>query len=312
MATKISSDGPVISVVMPTYNRAHTLYRSVGSLLNQTFEDFELIIVDDGSKDDTETVVRSFKDSRIRYLRHEHNKGAAAARNTGIRSSQAPYVAFLDSDDKWLPEKLEKQLIVFETTDLRDLGVVICGVTIFDRSGSRSGTPSRRGWVHQDLLALGGNMSNINMLIKRSKAEPELWFEESLGSSEEWDLQIRLSAVCQFDTAPEILIHKYEDSDDRVYLGENIPKWHAVILEKYEKEYQAIPGICARLWGGVCLHYWVLGQGSDARKAIIKAIKMRPLAPRFYVYLMCTLTGKVGCRMWRIFGRIRLPSPKEL
>ena len=276
MVTRISSDGPVISVVMPTYNRAHTLCRSVGSILNQTFENFELIIVDDGSKDDTATVVRSFKDSRIRYLRHEHNKGAAAARNTGIRSSQAPYVAFLDSDDKWLPKKLEKQLSVFETTDLRDLGVVICGVTIFDRSGSRSGTPSRRGWVQQDLLTLDGYLSNINMLIKRSKAEAELWFDESLGSSEEWDLQLRLSAISQFDFAPGILVHKYEDNDDRVYMGENIPKWHAVILDKYEKEYQAMPGVLARQWGGVGLTYWMLGQSGKARQAVWRGLLIRP------------------------------------
>src|SRR3989344_1865760 len=98
-----------VSVVLPTYNRAHTLERAVRSVLNQTHKDFELIVVDDGSTDNTRDIVVSFADGRIRYIKHESNKGVAEARNTGIGASRASLIAFQDSDDEWLPHKLALQ-----------------------------------------------------------------------------------------------------------------------------------------------------------------------------------------------------------
>jgi len=89
------------SVVLPTYNRAHLLERSVRSVLNQSFSDFELIIVDDNSTDDTEDYINSIDDSRIIYIRHNKNKGPAAARNSGILNSKANFIAFQYSDDEW-------------------------------------------------------------------------------------------------------------------------------------------------------------------------------------------------------------------
>jgi len=99
-----------VSVVLPTYNRAHTLERAVRSVLNQTHKDFELIVVDDGSTDNTRDIVVSFADGRIRYIKHESNKGVAEARNTGIGASRASLIAFQDSDDEWLPHKLALQV----------------------------------------------------------------------------------------------------------------------------------------------------------------------------------------------------------
>src|SRR5262249_42733298 len=101
---------PQVSVVIPTYNRAESILRALDSVLAQTYEDFELIIVDDGSHDDTAILIRDVGDHRIRVIIHDTNKGAAAARNTAIRAASGHYIAFLDSDDFWAPEKLERQL----------------------------------------------------------------------------------------------------------------------------------------------------------------------------------------------------------
>lgn len=114
---------PTVSVILPTYNRAHLVGRAIRSVLNQTYQYFEIIVVDDGSTDKTEEIVKSFNDSRIRYIRHDENKGAAAARNTGIKAGGGEFIAFQDSDDEWLPEKLEKQMKVFEETSEK-VGVV--------------------------------------------------------------------------------------------------------------------------------------------------------------------------------------------
>src|SRR5688500_9781977 len=120
---------PIVSVVIPTYNRAHLIRRAIDSVVAQTFADWELIVVDDASKDDAEGVVRSYGDSRMRYVRHDVNKGASAARNTGLYAAHGEFVAFLDSDDEWLPEKLASQVELFRANPggFASLGVVLTG-----------------------------------------------------------------------------------------------------------------------------------------------------------------------------------------
>ena len=97
---------PDVSVIIPTYDRSEFLRTAIASVLAQTLQDFEIIVVDDASADDTQEVVGNLDDGRIRYIRHEINKGVAATRNTGVLNSKGKYIAFLDDDDKWFPEKL--------------------------------------------------------------------------------------------------------------------------------------------------------------------------------------------------------------
>ncbi len=121
----MKNKSPKTSVVIPTYNRAKLLPHSIESVLSQTFQDFELIIVDDGSIDKTEKVVKKFqkKDKRIFYYFQE-NKGPATTRNVGIKKAKGEYIAFLDSDDMWLSKKLEKQIRIFENSNNNELGCV--------------------------------------------------------------------------------------------------------------------------------------------------------------------------------------------
>jgi glycosyltransferase involved in cell wall biosynthesis len=105
---------PSVSIIIPTYNRAHMLLKAIQSVLNQTYQDFEVIMVDDGSTNNTEEVVRNLRDERIQYFQHEKNRGVAVSRNTGIQVANSKYIAFLDSDDEWFPTKLEKQVNRFK------------------------------------------------------------------------------------------------------------------------------------------------------------------------------------------------------
>jgi len=100
----------LVSVIMPTYNCGRFIRESIDSVLAQTYENWELLIVDDCSTDDTETVVSAYTDPRIRYMRNEHNMGAALTRNRALREAKGRYIAFLDADDLWLPEKMERQI----------------------------------------------------------------------------------------------------------------------------------------------------------------------------------------------------------
>jgi glycosyltransferase involved in cell wall biosynthesis len=104
----------LVSVIIPTYNRAETVSRAIDSVLDQSHDDLEVLVVDDGSTDDTESVLESYDDERVRPIYHETNQGANVARNTGIEHARGKYVAFLDSDDEWRPEKLEAQLDLLE------------------------------------------------------------------------------------------------------------------------------------------------------------------------------------------------------
>jgi len=114
-------------VVIPTYNRAAMIKRAITSVLTQDHEDLEVIVVDDLSRDNTEEVVRGIKDPRVKYIRRPENKGAGAARNTGIRESRGGYIAFLDSDDEFLPGKLRAQVRMFEDLSLKP-GLVFANI----------------------------------------------------------------------------------------------------------------------------------------------------------------------------------------
>src|SRR5688572_28062706 len=98
-----SAGTPAVSVVIPVYNRPDAVRRAIQSVLGQTDQDFEIIVVDDGSTEAVAAAVASIPDRRVRLIRHDRNRGGSAARNTGIRASKAPLVAFLDSDDEWMP-----------------------------------------------------------------------------------------------------------------------------------------------------------------------------------------------------------------
>ena len=120
---------PLVSVILPTHNRAHLLPRSINSVLNQTYRNLELIIIDDASKDETKLLLENLiqKDDRIKYIKNKHNLGAPLSRNKGIKLAKGRYIAFQDSDDEWLPTKIEKQINVFMSN--KDVDAVYCGIT---------------------------------------------------------------------------------------------------------------------------------------------------------------------------------------
>ncbi|MFC6974687.1 glycosyltransferase family 2 protein [Halomicroarcula sp. GCM10025709] len=165
------ADRPRVSVVVPTYNRADTVGRAVESALAQTVTDIEVVVVDDGSTDDTAAVVTGIDDERVRYLAHERNRGRSAARNTGIEAARGEYVAFLDSDDRWLPGKLDRQLAELSRRPPEWIGVY-CEFL----------TPSRRlsdGWST-------GSPGKCSPHPGRSKAGAN-WPGRSSPSTSSWD-----------------------------------------------------------------------------------------------------------------------------
>jgi glycosyltransferase involved in cell wall biosynthesis len=182
---------PKVSVVIPTHNRADVVGDAIQSVIFQTFEDWELIVVDDASEDNTEEVIGSFKDQRIRYVRHEANRGGAAARNTGVRESSGDYIAFLDSDDRWMKKKLEGQVAVFRNND-EETGLVYTGLT---REGEKTGQkcPKHEGWISEKLF-LNNPVGSCSVAVVKKNVISEVGgFDEELPSSQDKDLWLRIS-----------------------------------------------------------------------------------------------------------------------
>src|SRR4051794_16973581 len=117
-----------VSVIVRAYNRGYIIREAIASILCQTYTNFELILVDDGSHDDTPQVVSEFQDDRVRYIRHETNRGVSAAGNTGMRAATGEVIAHLDSDDVWRPEMLSRLIRVLD--EHREIGAVFCDVEI--------------------------------------------------------------------------------------------------------------------------------------------------------------------------------------
>jgi len=234
-----------ISIVIPTYNRAYILREALESVLAQSYTDFEVLVVDDGSTDDTARVVGSIQDKRIRYIQKERNQGCSAAYNTGIRAAQGEWIAFLDSDDLWKPEYLERQMDFLSRQ--AGLDVVFTDTEII---GGQEPISSLCHWhmLHlQALLAkhpkaeeyvLSGREMYICLLeevpIKPSAAifrrvlfDRAGMFDEAWPSGTDWDLFLRLSRISRFGYIDAVLAtqrrtadatHQLHREKDKVFL----------------------------------------------------------------------------------------------
>jgi O-antigen biosynthesis protein len=183
---------PAVSVVIPAFNRARLLARALESVIAQTFSDFEVLVVDDCSRDDLESVVTGFRDCRLRYLRQAENRGVAAARNRGMRESRAPFVAFLDDDDEWFPDKLAQQIEVFRVSP-PDVGLVYTGTETVSDHGIRSlHLPTASGDLYRELLVKNLLTGPTSVMIRRNVIAVVGFFDEELPAIEDFDYWLRV------------------------------------------------------------------------------------------------------------------------
>lgn len=190
----------LVSIIIPVYNRTKELQRAVYSVLNQTYQQFEIIIVDDGSHENIKLVVdRIFSDhSKIRYLRHEKNFGAQAARNTGIKAAKGEWIAFLDSDDEYLPDSIEVRLNKASTARVP---VVHSDCIIVEKKKTERrrlfGVPPVEGCIYNCLLAGPGPMYQ-GLLVEKGTLSQIGFLDENIRAYQEWDTVIRLSKKYYF------------------------------------------------------------------------------------------------------------------
>ena len=288
---------PLVSVIIPTCNRAEALRVAISSVLAQTFQDFEIVVVDDAASDASREVVASFCEPRMRYIRHPERQGGSAARNTGIRASSADRIAFLDDDDEWFPTKLQKQMELFGRS-APTVGVVYTGFLRVERGTGRildRKVPSKRGDLADALLAENPVGGTSCVAVKRKYLEMVGSFDERLPSFQDYDLWIRLSRVCQFEYTTEPLL-KYYVHDTKVSTDlDALRRGLDIMIGKYgsSRVFRRYAGRQSLALGVKYLH---AARGRDCRAAFRRAIELHPTELRGYFNLLLSFLGARGFR----------------
>jgi glycosyltransferase involved in cell wall biosynthesis len=281
-----------VSVIIPTYNRAQFLAGAVQSVLTQSFKDLEIIVVDDGGSDAAEAVVKGFPDAPIRYLRHARRQGGAAARNTGIQESSGEYVAFLDDDDEWYPEKLARQMHTILASP-PEVGGVYTGYFIVDRADGKIHSqmvPTERGDIHSQLLARNCIGSTSSMLLRRSCFDKVGMFDERLQSFQDYDLWIRLARRYQFEFVREPLL-KYFVHGEKIWTNsEALTAGLDLMLKKYGYA-PAFRRKCSGYYLSLGVQYCDNSRFHAGRRALLRAVRLSPFAMKTYYYLGLALLG---------------------
>jgi glycosyltransferase involved in cell wall biosynthesis len=273
---------PIISVTIATYNRAHLLPRAVNSVLNQTFQDFELIIIDDCSTDNTKEIVKSFNDKRIIYHRHEKNKGYLAARNTGWDLARGKYNCHLGDDDELLPNALET--VVNKFNELSTQGVKFLW---FDIINAETGTPGgtglkKEGYITYEYLLpaqpIGDYWVAFDMELLGAYRYDKEWYRAPVGDGILW---LKLHRRSRAYYVPEVLYKAYREHGS-ARLSNLSWIYHFTEIYLYEKTFleengEELKGLCSRKYGQKLNQfgsYQILsGEISNGRKTLISSFK---------------------------------------
>jgi glycosyltransferase involved in cell wall biosynthesis len=277
-----------ISVIIPTYNRAHMLPKTIASLLSQTRLPDEILVIDDGSTDDTPTVMQQFS-APVRYIRYEHNQGRSHARNVGIEQAQGDYLAFLDSDDTLPNDSLALRASYLDTHP--DTPIVYGLVTI-----SQNGTQTimAKNLPTGDIFAhlVCNNFLTIHTaMFRRTCLVIKPRFDENLSILEDWDFWLQLATYFHFERLDSI-VAVYFQHTDMTMLAKNEKESLRNTITIQQRIY-ALPRFAtlttfqhaqAFAWHG--LRYAGLGEGKQARMYLIKAIGLAPLSVSIWLLVV--------------------------
>ena len=309
----------LISVVIPTFNRARRIGRAIASVARQTYPALEIIVVDDGSRDGTAELVRSLDCPRpLRLVELGGNQGAPAARNRGIVESAGRWVAFLDSDDAWHPRKLERQMEALSASG-PGFGACYTGLAAYDDAGALRGVSraTEQGDIHAALMTHNLVGSTSSVLVRKDLLLDVDGFVPALRSCQDWDLWVRLAGRTRFACVPEILTVMSAASANRISTdGRSRLSGHLYMyrahLRPHFKSGRADPAIFLAALGEILVQ---MGRPGYARRVLYmnwrrKRHSIKRLA---FLTLACAPVGKAQFqRTEALFSRIeRLvrPSP---
>jgi glycosyltransferase involved in cell wall biosynthesis len=270
---------PLVTVVIPAYNRQQSLPRAIESVLNQTFGDLEIVVVDDGSTDSTAAIAEEFalRDFRVKLICHEKNRGAQAARNTGARSAKGEWLNFFDSDDWMLPTSIEARLTAAR---IQNMKIVHSGAFVQYENKDRAlfGVPPLRGWIYETLLRAPGPLfQGMIIAIDAFRRMGEL--DEHVIAWQEWDTAIRLARNHAFGFVSEpTFVYDCTGSDT---ISKNLLKaaiGYEYIVNKHLAEMfrRLGPKAVSQHYKAIATHYAQAGDSNQATKSKLKSFLWWP------------------------------------
>ena len=284
----------LVSVILPMHNRAKSVVGAIASVLEQSYSNLELIVVDDASTDHSIELVEAMSDPRIRLLRHDSNRGAPAARNTGIEAARGNFIAFQDSDDEWLPEKLAKQMQVLEASP-PNVGAVYCGFLRMSESGSLyipgPEVRVRSGDISRELLR-GNFVGTPTLVVRRECFRSANMFWDELPRFQDWELAIRLADEWEFAVVDEPLVRAQItavsiSSDERA--GAEALE---MILDRHHAKFETALSDYAHLILVIARFRLMQSDNRGARRYIWKAIKATPFAFNPWAFYFVSFLGR--------------------
>lgn len=289
-----------ITAILPTYNRAHTLPRALASVFAQTRPPDEVIVVDDASTDDTAAVVAGFPGARL--LRLDRNGGASRARNAGVREATGSLLAFIDSDDVWVANKLETQLFYLQSNPQVDL--LCTGITVNERSGkvASHGFDFRApaaGWTFAELQTYP--FSTPTWLIRREAFIANGMFDESLANCEDLDFLARMLARHRIEMLRESLVVKYNQSDSINSDLKRTAESYAVLFERHRALWARTPAAMATTRLRLANMHVREGDMARVRAELLRALRLQPLRPRLWLLLLASIFGPRAYTRARLF-----------
>ena len=285
------SNKPLISVVIPTYNRGELLFRAVESVLKQTYANIECIVIDDCSTDASIAYLQQMggNDPRLIIKSHTQNLHASAARNTGISLAKGEFLAFLDDDDLWYPEKLAKQMALFGQSS-SDTALIYCWLEIFkDNTKIDILAPTLKGDVFDECLAKQplGNASTI--LIKAEVIEKIGAFDTSLPRGNDGDFIRRITQYYKVNVVEEVLVRYFVEHQGNQRISLNTVAGirksvfsQEVKLRKFAKELEIRPKQHQQILLSIARGYLSVGDIAPSVKALAKAFKIDPTVTSVY------------------------------
>lgn len=222
----------IYSVIIPTYNRAHCIQDAINSVINQSFEDFEIIVIDDASTDNTDAVVRNIKDDRIKYYKNEENVGQSASRNSGASIAKGNYLCFLDSDDLWENDYLSsfyKQINISPN--------VSCFYCWLNTEKGIYKKWHLDGWIYKDALLMGELSSTITLVVARDAFLDVGGFDELISYGDDDDLCYRLAKKFEFKLIPlPLATSRSIDLNAMTKQSLSLAKGKSKLLQKYKDD----------------------------------------------------------------------------
>lgn len=296
---------PTVSIVIPAYNRADSIRRAVESVLRQTWQDFELLIVDDCSSDETIAEVKKMDDPRIRLLSTPQNMGPSGARNVGIKAAVGDWVAFQDSDDEWLPEKLELQmarLLAPEATHIAAYcGMIAVGSATSEDAGA-TGRAQTKYIPNSDQTNVEGDIlhalltaslvSTQTLIARRDMLDKVDGFDEILPSLVDWDCVLRLAQLGTFAFVDTPLVIQYFSPNSVTRERWRRAQSRRTIVKKHHDLMAKKPGALARHYRSIAGEERRIGQFADARQAIGMARKHSPFNLRLWLISLALIGRK--------------------